>query len=255
MSPISFADARFYRRARLAALVGVLLVAAPLAASAGGSHSKSSSTYGYSTGSQGEQFSWGLLDPSGGDTMSGTVGDDWRDIQRLMRDEDLPVFWFRRDGRHYLVRDPALVAHATELAEPMLELGRKQGALGGKQGALGGRQAAIGGRQAAIGAQQARLSLQLAGLTSYGSSGSERAAARERREIEEALEELSDQQSELGREQVPLGRLQAELGREQAALGRQQAQLSKEVGEQIRRLAEDAVKSGKAEPLKVRKSI
>jgi len=254
MRPMPRDSRRLSRRLLGAALAGGLLLAAPLAAHAGGSHHERSSAYGWSGGEDGDRFAWGLFDPEDGHSTMDTDGDDWREIRRLLREEDQPVFWFRLDGRNYVVRDPAVVARVSERVEPIRELGRKQGILGGKQGALGERQGRLGREQAALGAQQARLGAKLARLA-YLEEDDDRATRRERREIETAMRELGQRQAELGREQTPLGRLQADLGREQAEMGREQRRLSMEVGAELRELAEMAVRTGKATPVKSGRSM
>src|SRR5262249_9748644 len=56
--------------------------------------------------------------------------------------------WFERDGKSYVIDDPALVARAKEYFKPMEELGRQQGELGEEQGRLGEEQGRIGELQA-----------------------------------------------------------------------------------------------------------
>jgi len=254
MRPNSRDERRFARRLLFAGLAAGLVILAPLAASAGSDPGKRSSSYGWSSDDRGDRFSWGLFEPSGTHNMMDTDHDDWREIRRLMKEEDQPVFWFRLDGRNYLVRDPDVVARASEMVEPIRELGRKQGILGEKQGALGEQQGRLGEKQAALGAQQARLGAKLSRLA-YLTGDDDRAARRERREIEDAMRELGQRQAELGRQQAPIGQVQAELGRQQAAIGLEQRRLSKEIGVELRRLAETAVQSGQAVAIQRQRSI
>ena len=243
------------RMLRCAGLLAGLVLIAPISALAGGSHGKSSSSYGWTSDDPGDRFAWGLLDAEGGHSAFDTDGGDWEEIRRLMRDEDLPVFWFRLSGRNYVVRDRAMVENAHELAEPIRDLGRKQGALGARQGALGVKQSDLGQKQAELGTRQARLSARLSRLAYAESSDENRALRAERREVEAALNETSRQQGLLGQEQGRLGAIQGELGRQQGELGREQARLGKVVGAEMRKLAEDAIRQGKAEPVGRKRSI
>ena len=62
--------------------------------------------------------------------------------------------------------------------------------------------------------------------------------------------ELGRMQSELGRQQSPLGRIQGDLGRTQGELGREQGRIAKLVNADLRKLAEEAIREGKAEPVR-----
>jgi len=243
------------RMLRCAGLLAGFALIAPISALAGGSHGKSASSYGWTSDERGDGFAWGLFDPESGTSTIDNGGEDWRDLQRLIRDEDLPVFWFRLSGRNYVVRDRAVVENANQLAEPIRELGHKQGALGQRQGALGVKQSDLGQKQAELGTRQARLSARLSRLAYAGSSDENRALRAERREVEAALAETSRQQGMLGQEQGRLGQIQGELGQQQGELGREQARVSKVVGVEIRKLAEDAIRQGKAEPVGRKRSI
>ncbi|HEY3989423.1 MAG TPA: M56 family metallopeptidase [Acidobacteriaceae bacterium] len=68
---------------------------------------------------------------------------------------------FERDGKTWVIDDPALVkqaqqayAHVNELAKKQGELGAQQGKLGAKQGDLGALQGQLGAKQGEWGAQQ-----------------------------------------------------------------------------------------------------
>jgi hypothetical protein len=86
-------------------------------------------------------FSGGAAHPSG----------EWR---QLRREHPGGVIWFQRDGKSYVIDDPALVKQAREAYAPAQQLGRKQGELGKKQGALGEEQGKLGEQQGEIGAMQ-----------------------------------------------------------------------------------------------------
>jgi hypothetical protein len=71
---------------------------------------------------------------------------------------------FERDGKTWVIDDPALVkqaqqayAHVNELAKKQGELGAQQGKLGAKQGDLGALQGEIGAKQGEWGVQQQKF--------------------------------------------------------------------------------------------------
>jgi hypothetical protein len=266
--PISFDRPRLpgfargpWSRVRISPVLAAgLVLIAPLAARGVSAGSREESqglhdtrtTTDYSFGDKDSSFGWAVFDPADGSTTCNTGGDDVRSIQRIVQRERTPVLWFRLDDRSYVVRDPDLVARAGEIAAPVRELGRRQGELGAKQGRLGGRQAALGGRQAALAVRQAALSARLARLAALDRD--DPASLDERRRIEQALSGLGDQQGALGAEQGPIGETQGELGRMQGELGREQARASRKATIELRDLAEQAIRDGKADRVRGRRA-
>ncbi len=108
-------------------------------------------------------------------------------------------FWFRKDGKAYLVTEATLVAAAKAAAEPVSKLGVAQGKLGGEQGKLGAQQ----GR---LGAEQGRLGARMGGVSSS-----------EREKLAVQMKALAQKQEALAREQEALGLQQRDLGRQQEA--------------------------------------
>jgi hypothetical protein len=236
-------------RSRVRFLAIALVLIAPLAArvvlAGTPAWHESRTTTDYSIGDGDMSFGWAVFDPDDGSTTCNTDGDEVSALQRVLRHEHAPVLWFRLDDRSYVVRDPDLVARATLIAKPVRELGRRQGELGAKQGRLGGRQAALGGGQAALAVRQAALSARLARIAALDRN--DESTLDERRRIERALSDLGAQQGALGAEQGPIGAQQGELGRVQGELGREQARASRQAGVEMRDLAEQAIRDGKAE--------
>ena len=64
------------------------------------------------------------------------------------------AIWFERDGKQFIIDDPALVKQAREAYAPVEALGKRQGELGEKQGKLGDQQGGLGELQGAIGEKQ-----------------------------------------------------------------------------------------------------
>lgn len=102
-----------------------------------------------------------------------------KELWRLRAKLEDDFFWFRSGGKDYVVSDPALVARARALHQPMEELGGRMGALGGEMGEVGRRQGDIGRQQGDVGRKQ----------------------------------------GEIGRKQGEIGRQMGEIGRQQGVLG------------------------------------
>ncbi|HEX6203244.1 MAG TPA: M56 family metallopeptidase, partial [Thermoanaerobaculia bacterium] len=82
-----------------------------------------------------------------GDSRSMHGSSDDARAASAARRGDEPLLYVRRDGGAWVVRDPALLAEARRILEPIFTLGRQQGELGGRQGELGSDQGQLGGRQ------------------------------------------------------------------------------------------------------------
>ena len=219
---------------------------------------------------------WMLLHDRDSSTMNGSVEDIERVRERYQRGDE-PLLWVRRDGKEWIVRDPALLRRAEELFAPMRELGAKQADLGAKQAELGARQANLGAKQAELGSQQAQLGSQQAALSAQMAQLSAQQAAlsarmaraergererlhREQEQLERAMDRLDDQmhalsqqqqelggrQGELGGHQGELGGKQGELGEMQAELGRLQQKASEEAGRGLAELIDEAIRAGLA---------
>ncbi|MET0582292.1 MAG: M56 family metallopeptidase [Pseudoxanthomonas sp.] len=158
--------------------------------------------------------------------------EDIRKANRL-RSGNEELLWIRRDGREYVVRDPAtLERFRASYAEAM--------SLGDAQAAIGNRHAAIGSKQAAIGERQAQLGMKQAELASLRMQESE-ADAR--------MAELDRQQAALDQEQAKLNAPMAELDRQQEALSKKMEAANARAERETRKLMEEAIRNGTAKPL------
>jgi beta-lactamase regulating signal transducer with metallopeptidase domain len=85
-------------------------------------------------------------------TMNG-----WSDFDNL-KDERAKhpggIILFRRDGKTWIIDNPALVKQAQEAYARVNELGKQQGQLGARQGELGAQQGELGALQGELGAKQ-----------------------------------------------------------------------------------------------------
>jgi beta-lactamase regulating signal transducer with metallopeptidase domain len=75
-----------------------------------------------------------------------------------LKDHQGGAVLFERDGKTYIIDDPALVKQAQDVYARVEELGKQQGDLGAKQGELGAKQGELGALQGEIGAMQGELS-------------------------------------------------------------------------------------------------
>jgi beta-lactamase regulating signal transducer with metallopeptidase domain len=167
--------------------------------------------------------------------------------------------WFRRDGKSYLIRDPATIKRAKEFFAAVQELDKKQEELGKQQEALGEKQEALGKEQEEVHVQIPDMTEDLhkleAELKKLGASGTQEDLGRIQGEIGELQSKLGDLQSVAGDEQGKMGEKQGELGEQQGKLGelqgelgRQQEQVFKNASRQMKSLIDDAVAHGLAKP-------
>lgn len=237
--------------------------------------SRHTSTYSFGNSERG---AWVFVEGEAR-TMSGSSGDADRALAARRGDE--PLLYVRRGGDAWVVRDPALLAEAKRVLEPVLALGRKQGELGGRQAELGSEQGELGQRQGELGAEQARLGAEQARETEElhrliverrrldaeerRASPEERTVIDERRrELETGIttiaeraerlgaeqRELRDRQRVLGAEQRALGERQRELGDRQRELGERQRAASAAAEEEFAALIDRARAAGKAEAVR-----
>jgi len=170
-----------------------------------------------------------------------------------------------RDGKYYVIDDPAIVDQSRKLIAPIEELGRRQEVLGAQQEKLGEQQEVLGKQQEEAHIATPDMSKEIAQL---------QAAVKKLQDLQQSKnvtqEQLADVQSqiggiegklgsmqgeigaqegELGRQQGELGRQQGELGRQQGDLGRQQGRLARQASRQMKTMIDQAFQSGKARPV------
>jgi bla regulator protein BlaR1 len=205
---------------------------------------------------------WVLL--RDGDQMSISGSSEHVDRARRRQQDGRPLLWVLRHGREYVITDPALIAQAEGIYEPLGQLGEKMGEIGArqgdigrrmrevgaKQGAIGARQGELGARQGALGARQAALALQRLGKEQQEDAA---AMAREEEALRAEMDKLNRQMEELSREMESasqpmedLGKEMEPLGREMEALGRQMEEAAAKAEADMRALVDGAVRTGKA---------
>ncbi|MGC1545400.1 MAG: M56 family metallopeptidase [Candidatus Acidiferrales bacterium] len=208
-----------------------------------------------------------------GNGFSMNSGSDSSFVNSLRHNLSGDFIWFIRDGKSYVIRDPATIKRAMEFFAPVQDLGRKQDELGKQQEALGAQQEALGKQQEAFGEQMEKVRVKIADMTaelqkleaelkkmSDGGTQEDLDRIQEKiGEIQNRIGELQSQagerQSELGEKQGALGDQQGKLGDEQGKLGEQQGELGRQqeeashkAAQQMKQLLDEAVAHGLAKP-------
>jgi beta-lactamase regulating signal transducer with metallopeptidase domain len=194
-------------------------------------------------------------------------------VDSLRRNFPGDFIWFIRDGKAYIIRDPAAIKQAMDFFAPAQALGRQQEELGKQQEALGAKQEALGAKQEALGEQMEKVRVKIPDMTAeleklqaelkkLGSDGTQEDLGRIQEKIGEIQErigelqsrageqqgELGKQQGALGEEQGKLGEQQGKLGEQQGKLGEQQEAASKKATREMKKLLDQSVASGLAKP-------
>ena len=157
----------------------------------------------------------------------------------------------KKDNSIYVITDRATVDGAKRALEPVMDLGKQQGALGKRQGELGKQQGALGAKMGEIGGEMGKLSAQLGEIMRDSMKEETRASAERRRaEYDRKMADLHKRMQELSKEQGALGGKQGELGKQQGELGRRQGEACKKADEQIVRLVDQAFEKGLAKSVK-----
>jgi beta-lactamase regulating signal transducer with metallopeptidase domain len=191
-------------------------------------------------------------------TMSGS-SEDARHVEKLKKVIPGDFIWFERDEKSYVIRDQATIDRARKLWAPQEELGKKQEALGKQQEALGKQQEELGAKMEQIRVQIPDMSVELdrlkAKLQKLGSSATMEQIGDLQSEIGELQSKIGeiqshagDQQSKLGDEMGVLGAQQGKLGQQQGELGRQQGELARQASREMRKILDEALKNGTAQP-------
>lgn len=191
----------------------------------------------------------------------------------LRRNFSGDFIWFIRDGKAYIIRDPATIKQAMDFFAPARELGRQQEALGKQQEALGAQQEALGAKQEALGEQMEKVRVKIPDMTAelqkleaelkkMGEGGTQDDLGRIQEKIGEIQSRIGELQSKAGEKQADLGEKQGALGEEQGKLGEQQGKLgelqgklgeqqeeaSRKASREMKKLLDQAVASGLAKP-------
>jgi bla regulator protein BlaR1 len=224
--------------------------------------SGSSSSYGH-----GYSYSYGYDDQqrfvivTGGTnslTMSGSV-DDARHVEKLRKSITGDFIWFQSDEKSYIIRDQPTIDRARKFWAPQEELGKKQEELGKQQEVLGKQQEELGTKMEQVHVNVPDMTAELDKLKAELKKLNGGATAEQVGEIQSEIGDLQskigdiqsqagDQQSKLGEQMSALGEKQGKLGDEQGKLGEQQSQLAQEASRQMKKLLDEAIAKGIAQP-------
>jgi len=165
------------------------------------------------------------------------------------------LFWFRRSGREYVVRDAALLRQLQALFEAPMKLGAQRAALNDQQAKLAAKLTAVTAQQQRQGDLMEDFGVRMNQLAA------EQASLLEQGENAESVEmEMQSLQMEQERSQQPLEQLanqrtgieqqQQSLARQQEDLGRQEQQATQEAERQLHTLIDQAITTGTAKPVR-----
>lgn len=191
--------------------------------------------------------------PSGRDGYVLSVHGEWLSsdvsFEELSRSRGAGDYlWFRRSGKAWVIDDPAALARAVALFDPLRALEPEQEALRDRERALDHRENALDAEEERIDAAMERLDEHDADSDDDEDDGEYAAAApappspadeRERGELERRQEELHARQRELQAEQ-------REFERDERALDQREERLEAEAEAQLWRLMEESIGSGVA---------
>ena len=172
-------------------------------------------------------------------------GDHWissdisSDAVELLRDGDTRNFlWFRRAGRQYRIEDPAVLAQARALFDPLDGLEPEQERLAEQQSALDRRENDLDREDEALDRESDRLDDDQDDDDQDSSPESEA----DRRALDDKRQSLSDRQRALESESRALDRLERSLDQREDEIERQAEQ-------KLWNLIDEAVRSGAARPI------
>jgi beta-lactamase regulating signal transducer with metallopeptidase domain len=137
--------------------------------------------------------------------------------RKLQRSPDDQLFWFRHNGKGYVIRDAATLSQIKTLFEPQMRLGEEQAELGNEMTKLSDQQAAVGEEIQQDEQDSGSMKEKKVYFIEKGSD----------RPVEQAQDDSARQQEDLGRQQERLGQRQAEVAR------RAETQLRALVGQAI----------------------
>jgi hypothetical protein len=178
---------------------------------------------------------WVYVVDDGSAHMSGST--DELKAARSLQQGDEPLFWFRRGGKKYLVRDAAVVARVRALFAPMDTVGAEMERLGERLGKLGDKMGKLGSKMERLGLKMARRGAKLARLDHDDPR---------RRELEKEMEDLGAQMESLQGLAKVYEVDMAPLSRRMEELGRDMERMSGQAEVDLAAIADGAVKSGQA---------
>jgi beta-lactamase regulating signal transducer with metallopeptidase domain len=230
----------------------------------GSHHMSHGPGYSYSNSFNGDSYA---LVTGPGDRLS--FSGDWNSDMRAEIDKARKLahgefLWFKRNGKPYLLDDPAVVVQIEAMYKPMEALGKQQEELGRKQKELGKQMEEVGLKMREATLPTPDMSKEIDNLEK------QMAKLRLMQGKTMTTEEWAEMESKLGNLQGKLGAIQGEIGAKQGAfggemgklggqmgelggqqgrLGAEQGRLAEEADRKIKAIIDKALKEGKARPI------
>jgi beta-lactamase regulating signal transducer with metallopeptidase domain len=192
----------------------------------------------------------------------GNNDDDRDQIDKARKLAHGHFFWFREDGKSYIIDDPAIVSQIESMQSRIDDLRKQMRDLRDQQRGEGAqmREEARKLREAAQNLPKPDLSDAMAQLNAaVASLKSAQGDTVTREQLQEIQRRLSEMQSKLIASEVKVNWNSADLskwseemgryGQQMGALGSQMGQAAKENHEKIRSLIDESIKNGKARPV------
>jgi len=222
------------------------------------------SGYAYVISDDGE--SWAIVSATGDKThFSGNWnGASAEQVEKARKLAHGNFLWFTKNGKSYIVDDPAVAAQIEAMNAQMEFLGRKQEELGRRQAELGKLEGETGKQFELAKITAPDISKEMAEIT----AAMTKLQAQMGKEINR--EELAEVQGKLAQLQGKLGVLQAgfsvknadrgskmgkfsaeqgQLGAQQGEIGAKQRDLAREAQQKVKAIIDESLQSGKATPV------
>jgi hypothetical protein len=196
--------------------------------------------------------------------MYGSLDEYKTDIDKAKSVAHGDFIWFRRDGKSYIIDDPAILAALEPMQNKIDALGKQQEALGKQQEALGKQQEELGRQMEQVKVPTPDMQKELAKLQAVQSKlAALQGKNASQEQLAEIQGELADVQGrigtiqgnmggrmgDLGGKMGELGGQQGKLGAEQGRLGAEQGRLAREMDGKILTTIDESLKNGKARPV------
>jgi beta-lactamase regulating signal transducer with metallopeptidase domain len=221
--------------------------------------------------SDGDEDSFAIIngDKGGNVNINGHSG---KELEKIRQKYHGNFIWFERDGKSYIITDPAILAQSQALFKGNEQLNRQMALLDMKQSELNKKmallqpdmeKARLPGPE--FEAQMKKLEAQLAELQSdkFKKLTDQMSKEISEEKLGELQEKIGDIQGQIGEIQGKIGERQGEIGEKEGALGEQMGVLGEQmgkIGEQQGKIAEEAarrlksvfdqaIKDGRAKPV------
>jgi beta-lactamase regulating signal transducer with metallopeptidase domain len=218
-----------------------------------------------SSGDDGDD-SFAIIQGGNGDVHINHHSD--RELQKAREQYGDNFIWFERDGKSYIITDPAIIARSKAMfaTDPALErqqakLEQEQHALELKMDQLNPDKIEIKLDSAQFKDQMAKLNAQLAELNKVKIKEiTDKVTMETLNNLQEKMGEIQGQigeiQGKIGEEQGKLGEKQGELGEQMGKIGEQMGKIGEEEGKQaeeasrkMKSVLDQAIRDGKAKPI------